>query len=272
MVAPSRSAEWSRFYRYGDGVSALHARFVSHRYPRHSHDYFVVGLVESGAQSYTYKGARHTTPAGNVFVVNPEEIHTGEAANLEGYVYRTLCLSVNYVAGLISEPDSASRPAFLKGAVLGDSDLVKILRRFHQSLEDRHPRLECDTLLCEAVSLLFGRHGDAPGRPDPCLRGAVGRAREHLEENFWRNTSLAELASLCSLSPFFLARAFARDTGLPPHAYLDGVRLRHARRLLDCGESIASVASAVGYADQSHLTKRFKRLYGITPGQYQSRS
>ena len=128
MVASSRSAEWSRFYRYGDGVSALHARFVSHRYPRHSHDYFVVGLVESGAQSYTYKGARHTTPAGNVFVVNPEEIHIGEAANLEGYVYRTLCLSVNFVASLTSEPDSAARPAFLKGAVPGDQDLVKILR------------------------------------------------------------------------------------------------------------------------------------------------
>lgn len=272
MAAFSRDAERSRFYRYGDGVSALHARFVGHRYPRHSHDYFVVGLVECGAQSYTYKGARHITPAGNVFVVNPEEIHTGEAANVEGYVYRTLCLSVDFVASLTSEPDRAARPAFLKGAVHRDADLVRLLGRFHQGLEDRCPRIECDMLLCQAVSLLFGRHGDAPGRPEPRLRGAVGRAREHLEENFWRNISLAELATLCSVSPFFLARAFTHDTGLPPHAYLDGVRLRHARRLLDCGESIASVASAVGYADQSHLTKRFKRLYGITPGQYQSRS
>jgi len=66
MVAPFQAAEWSKFYRYDDGggVSALHARFVTHRYPRHSHDYFVVGLVESGAQSYTYKGTRHITSCG----------------------------------------------------------------------------------------------------------------------------------------------------------------------------------------------------------------
>ena len=92
MVAPSQIAEWSKFYRFGDGgeVSSLHARFVTHRYPCHSHDYFVIGLVKSGAQSYTYNGTRHITPAGNIFVVNAGEIHTGEAASENGYVYRTL--------------------------------------------------------------------------------------------------------------------------------------------------------------------------------------
>src|SRR5579863_5737223 len=84
--------EWSRYYRLpgSESVEALHAHFVSHRYPRHVHDYFVVGLVEIGAQSYWYRGERHTTPAGQIFLVNPDEPHTGEAATPEGYVYRTL--------------------------------------------------------------------------------------------------------------------------------------------------------------------------------------
>jgi AraC-like DNA-binding protein len=272
MVAPSQNAEWSKFYRYSDDgeVSALHARFVTHRYPRHSHDYFVVGLVESGAQSYTYRGTRHITPAGNIFVVNPDEIHTGEAASKDGYVYRTLCLSVNFVAGSTCEIGTASRSLFLKGAVLADRDLVMALSRFHQSLAGRQPRIETDTLLCEATSLLFSRHGDAPHRSVRSERRAVGTAREYIEENFAQDISLVGLARLSSISPFFLARLFKIETGLPPHAYLDGVRLRRARQLLDKGEPIAFVAMSVGYADQSHLTKRFKRLYGITPGQYRS--
>ncbi|MGA9671656.1 MAG: AraC family ligand binding domain-containing protein, partial [Terracidiphilus sp.] len=60
--------EWSQYYRLPgpESVEVLHAHFVSHRYPRHVHDYFVVGLVESGAQSYWYRGARYITPAGLV--------------------------------------------------------------------------------------------------------------------------------------------------------------------------------------------------------------
>jgi len=179
-------------------------------------------------------------------------------------------LSVNFVAGSTCELGSASRSLFLKGAVHADRDLAIALDRFHHSLSGRHPRLETDALLCEATSMLFGRHGDDPHRSMRSERGPVGTAREYIEENFSQDISLDGLARLCSLSPIFLARMFKMDTGLPPHAYLDGIRLRHARQLLDKGEPIASIAMSVGYADQSHLTKRFKRLYGITPGQYRS--
>jgi AraC-like DNA-binding protein len=259
MATPT---QWTHFYRYHDTgeVTALHAQFVSHRYPRHTHDYFVIGLVDSGAQSFTYRGARHITPAGNLFVVNPGEVHTGEAASAQGYIYRTLCLSMSFVATL-------TRCLFLRGAVITEPDLVNALQRFHTSLARRDPRIETDTLLYDAVSLLFTRHGDAPHTP-PSQHDTVVKARDYIEAYFDQDLSLARLASLCSVSPFSLTRSFKAATGLPPHAYLDGVRLRHARQLLDQGEPIASVALAVGYTDQSHLTHRFRRLYGITPGQY----
>jgi AraC-like DNA-binding protein len=89
-----------------------------------------------------------------------------------------------------------------------------------------------------------------------------------LEANFASDVSLAELANLVSLSPYYFARAFTRDTGLPPHQYLEGLRIRTARALLDQGEPVAIAALSVGYSDQSHLTRRFKRFLGITPGQY----
>lgn len=267
-------AEWARFYRYEDtgDVTALHARFISYKYPRHSHDYFVIGLVERGVQAYTYRGVRHTTPAGSLFFVNPDEVHTGEAANAEGYVYRTLCLSQSFVAKLTHEIGSKAPCLYLRESDLTEPDLANAIRCFHKSIARGDPKIESDLLLYEAASLLFGRHGDAPRKLSSprCEIGAVVKAREYIEDNFDKDVSLAHLAEVCSLSPFFLARTFRKGTGLPPHAYLDGVRLRHARQLLDKGEPIASTAISVGYADQSHLTKRFKRLYGITPGQYRN--
>jgi AraC-like DNA-binding protein len=97
---------------------------------------------------------------------------------------------------------------------------------------------------------------------------AVRRAREYLEAHFLENVSLLGLGELVSLSPWYFARTFERAVGLPPHAYLEGVRVRRARELLDRGASLVEVALSVGYPDQPHFTRRFKRLVGITPGQY----
>src|SRR2546428_10247499 len=84
--------EWSRYYHDHQlhDLEVLHARFINHRYARHAHDYFVIALVESGAASYWYRGAQRVASAGQVFVVNPDEPHTGDPATPGGYVYRVL--------------------------------------------------------------------------------------------------------------------------------------------------------------------------------------
>jgi AraC-like DNA-binding protein len=71
------------------------------------------------------------------------------------------------------------------------------------------------------------------------------------------------------MSPFALLRAFRDETGLPPHAYLNQLRVRLARQLLDGGVAPALVAAEAGFADQAHLTRHFKRVVGVPPGAYQ---
>jgi AraC-like DNA-binding protein len=83
-----------------------------------------------------------------------------------------------------------------------------------------------------------------------------------------RDVSLSELAGACNLSRFHLARAFTGQYGLPPHAYLNSVRVMHAKRMIRAGTSLTEVAYAVGYCDQSHLNRRFKKVVGVTPSQY----
>jgi AraC-like DNA-binding protein len=124
--------------------------------------------------------------------------------------------------------------------------------------------------LITALVELAQRHGKGPLHTH--LRARTPRvvtvALDYLAENFAEDISLAELATLAGVDRFHLLRAFRRCLGLPPHLYQTQLRLRHAKRLLLAGELPAIAAAAVGFADQSHLIRKFKAAYGVTPGQY----
>jgi AraC-like DNA-binding protein len=133
--------------------------------------------------------------------------------------------------------------------------------------------------IAEATSMAFevretlslSTHCAAGGASSPASgvgRPAFRTAREYIETHFAENVSISKLAALVSLSPYHFARTFGREIGLPPHTYLESVRIRKAREFLDQGHALVHAALSAGYVDQSHFTRRFKKFLGITPGRY----
>jgi AraC-like DNA-binding protein len=99
-------------------------------------------------------------------------------------------------------------------------------------------------------------------------RNAVSRVRCYIDEHFAGPISLAHLGSIAGLSPFHLHRIFTQQVGMPPHAYQTQVRINHAKDLLRQRISLSEIALSAGFADQSHLTRHFRRLVGVTPGRF----
>jgi transcriptional regulator GlxA family with amidase domain len=99
-------------------------------------------------------------------------------------------------------------------------------------------------------------------------REAVRRLREYLEDNYAENVTLDRLAQIACLSPYHLNRVFCAEVGIPPHQYQTQVRVARAKALLSKGMPTKQVAVETGFADQSHLTRHFKRLMQVTPGRY----
>jgi transcriptional regulator GlxA family with amidase domain len=98
----------------------------------------------------------------------------------------------------------------------------------------------------------------------------VQRAVRYIERHHAEDIGLQDIARAARSSPFHLARTFKRSVGVPPHRYLIHVRVRSAQALLSTGtekRSLAEVAAASGFSDQSHLTRHFKRMLGVTPRQ-----
>jgi len=96
----------------------------------------------------------------------------------------------------------------------------------------------------------------------------LARARDYLREHFASRVSLHQLGTLCRMSPPYVARTFRQCFGIPPHTYQTQLRVDRARTMLCVCPRIAAVADIVGFADQSHLTRNFMRLVGVTPARY----
>jgi transcriptional regulator GlxA family with amidase domain len=103
------------------------------------------------------------------------------------------------------------------------------------------------------------------GSPLPRQGTPLGAARDYLRTHASEPVTIAELAGMMGLAESHLIRAFHREFGLPPHAYQMRLRLATAGEFLASGLSVSTVAFECGFADQSHLSRNFKAVYGLTP-------
>jgi AraC-like DNA-binding protein len=268
------STDWAEFASArAYGAELLRAHFVRHVYERHSHDGYAIGVTESGVQAFTCRGALHASTTGTVMVFNPDEPHDGRAGNLEGFTYRMLYLQPDRVRDVLEDARDG-RPAalpFAQTPLIRDRGLADRVRALHEALSGDGGRLECEALLRDACLRFAAAHADDRLVPRPMPSPSVAalrRVRDRLHASLADDLSTDTLAAIAGLSRYHLCRAFARSYGLPPHAYRVQLRLAEAKRLLSAGQPPAHVAAAVGFADQSHLTKRFKGALGITPGQF----
>jgi AraC-like DNA-binding protein len=254
-----------------ENLRLMRATYITYAFSRHVHDYFAIGVIERGVQTFSYRREQHVTLPRGLFLVNPDEPHDGEAATEAGFTYRVIYPEADLMRRVAAEISARDLGVpFFSGAVIDDPALYHAFLRLHVSLEDDTSALEGQSRLLTVLAALITRYADSPlrARTSGHERREVARARDYLEARYADDVTLAELGAASGLSPYDLVRVFHREIGLPPHAYLASVRVRRAQDMLAAGQPIADVAYATGFSSQSHLTNTFKRFIGVTPSQY----
>ncbi|MBA2284481.1 MAG: AraC family transcriptional regulator [Ktedonobacteraceae bacterium] len=253
-------------------LELLHATYVTHTFAPHTHEGYVIGVIEQGAEQFAYRRSQHVAPVGSIVFINPGEMHTGSSAAEHGWTYRTLYPPVELLQRAVSDLTGRTRAIpFFAEAVVHDPEMMTELSLTHRALEDQaSSALERESRLLWTLSRLIVRYADDHPRPRPFAKEHMGiqRVRAYLEENYAKNISLEQLAAIAHLSPFHLLRSFRDQMSLPPHAYQIQTRIMHAKHMLATGLSCIDTAIAVGFADQSHFSKHFKRIVGVSPGLY----
>lgn len=232
-------------------------------------DIYTVSTPLSSAAEFRYRGRSHALSDQSVLLLDPDEVFEVTRMPFPERC-RVLHISPDVMEDAARELGIRGGRVRFKQVLVHGRALFRVTTRLHEALESHHSALERQALFVHCVQQLLEETTEVKARrpmasPEPA---AVRRTRELLDARFSENVSLDELARASGISRFHLSRTFGSAVGLPPHAYQNQLRVNLAAKLLSAGMSAADVAADVGFADQSHLHRHFKRIIGVTPGEF----
>jgi AraC-like DNA-binding protein len=240
----------------------FHARFVAHAYPSHTHDTWTLFLVDDGAIRYDLgRRARGAEPS-MVSILPPHVVHDGRPATANGFRKRVLYLETSLIGEHLIGP-AVDRPVIPHPALREDVSAI------HDVLGCIEGGMEAETRIAIIAERIRASFGEAPAAVPPADGRDLAEAlRAWLDARISHSVTMRAAAEELGAGTTRLARAFATTYGIAPHQYVLGRRMEAARdRILD-GQSLADVATEVGFADQAHLSRRFRQHLGTTPGRF----
>lgn len=271
MDSPAGAGESARHWQHPrlPDVDLLSARYLTKTFARHTHDAYVIGAVAEGVEVFAHSGTEHRAGPGDLALINPGVPHSAHAGGPEGWRYDVLYAAPGLVARIATETTSLrGTPGFVAASVV-DPESAGLIAGVLRAAEAGQA-LAADTLLRVATARALRLYGGSlPSRPVTTAGARTAeRARAVLETRMADSPTLEALARELGTGVFPLLRAFRERYGMPPHAWLTDARVHRARSLLDAGVPPAETAAAVGFTDQSHLSRHFGRIVGVPPGAY----
>lgn len=235
-------------------------------YHAHSHDEFSFGVIDEGSAKYINMGKEHEIKKGATVTINPNDVHSCNPD--QGlWSYRMIFVNSQWLNQLQSEMFEKNAEGFLRFSqdFHNDKESFKLFDKLYAALlEDDNP-LECESLLIECLAKQFKGNAFIEQSKETPLDNAYKILNERLCENI----SLEELATCCQLSRFHFIRLFKQKYGLSPHALQLDKRIIKAREMLQLGNSISETAFNLGFSDQAHFQRHFKKRVAMTPKKYQ---
>ncbi|MBO1016980.1 AraC family transcriptional regulator [Achromobacter sp. SD115] len=239
----------------------LIADLRAYRYAPHFHDAWSIGAIAQGRCAFTVHGEAQLAGEGDLVAIAPGQVHTGGTSDAP-LAYRMAYIDPAWFKG--HELALFAGGAALPGPVIRDPALCQAW------LDALTPDAIADSERRERISAaLFGllaAHAQAPAVPVDDASDVCALLRERMASDPACAPDLEALAAAQDRHRTTLVKQFARRYGLPPLAWLRNWRVARARVLLRDGLALADAAHAVGFADQAHLTRVFKQVYGSTPG------
>ncbi len=240
-------------------------------YHTHSHDEFSFGVIDEGRAGYVNGRVRNRIGAGTTVTINPGDSHSCNPED-GAWSYRMLFVDSRWVGQLQQEMLNSHNQDYLAfpELLLSDSRSYSDFSRLFSCLLTETSPLAAESLLIGFLERCFLT---SRKQSRPCEKPDGQRIRwveELIMDQLDSNLTLAQFSEHSGLSRYHLIRSFKDKYGQSPHAFQLDQRIKKARLMLQTGRSLADTASQLGFADQSHFQRHFKKRVAVTPKQYQA--
>jgi AraC-like DNA-binding protein len=239
-------------------------------YARHSHAHFSIGAITGGISSYLNEQRRHEVTGGAVVLMNPGEVHACNPLANQPWSYHMLYVNTCWLADVQYEIGlNANRDFHCFHPRLSlDGGLYRGLLQLVSVCQDKTVATLGRQEAAQAFFVDLQRHVQPASREETGPHQRLQLLVDYLHAHCTDDITLSDLCAASALSASYLIRAFRQRYHMTPHAFLLNCRIQHSQQLLRRGQPIAQVAQELGFADQAHFQRTFKRLVAATPGQY----
>lgn len=229
--------------------------------------YTICSNFTSGGADWIYRGRCESGHGRMLMLMEPGEIHRTLRLYTSSESFRVLYLDSDWLIRTVQQAGVDTVPHFntAKTTIGAAYDAAA---SFYRCVDEQRSMLERETRLLQFLDVLFSftAEKNLPSDPGPDQFSALIRARDFMIENYEKGILLSELAEVAGLTKFHFIRSFVRRFGMTPHAFLNHIRVAKARERLSRGAP--AVGCELGFFDQSHFIKVFRRLVGVTPAVY----
>lgn len=235
-------------------------------YSTHSHDEFSFGVIDQGQGLYKNTQSVHHLTSSNLVTINPGDAHSCNPQS-EDWSYRMLFVDTKWVGQLQQQMGMSAGLDYLpfEQHYLSKKHSYRQFSQLYSLLQNESNPLLVEGSLIEYLGQLFNQITveELPKNNNLSL------VQQLIMDELDSQLPLTQLCAEVNLSAFHLIRSFKQQFGQTPHAYQLDQRIKKAKLMLKEGRSLTHVALSLGFADQSHFQRHFKKRIAITPKQYQ---
>jgi AraC-like DNA-binding protein len=259
-----RSAMQIRIGESGNGIERAEVRFPRGGFSSHRHDTYAIGITLSGVQAFRYRGVERRCLPGQCHILHPDEAHDGRAGDGGGFQYR-----IAYIDPAVIQRAIGGRPLpFVKDPVPTLAPAQTRLLVALWGLSDPIDALRQCEIAAAAADVLDTLSSPRPRRRKPLCVAALLRVRELMMAAPYELYTAEELERVANLDRWTIARQFRAAFGTSPTHFRTMRQLDAVRRLIRDGASLSDASLQAGFFDQSHMSRVFKRAYGVSPGKW----
>ncbi|GAA4276517.1 helix-turn-helix domain-containing protein [Aquimarina mytili] len=277
----------------------LHETFVVDQYSideweaePHNHNYFEIIFVEKGNGYHTINGVRFPYKENNIFLLAPEDTHHFEIENYSTFTY--FKFTELLFSSKVNLPDRKfwlqrieqllHHPNIIPGDVISHEDDRGIIWDIHNVVleEFKNEKIYYQEIISNAISTILSiivrnisEKYNSNQREIPINHSKIDQILGHIRQNVYDNdrTKISFLANKFNMSQSSISTYFKRKTGESIHQYVTKYKMKLVEYRLQHTEfTIAEIAYQLGYTDESHLTKTFKKHFAMSPKQYRKES